>query len=224
MEDELRGIGDMARASGLSVSALRFYDRVGLLMPAAVDPVTGYRRYSADQLGVATLVAGMRRIGMPLAEITTVLEQRGDPAVAGRVLDEHLSRLEDALADARREAQRLRGMVSSGPTVPSTWPTTVASVDVDALELARAMDSVRFAVSDDPGVPELSGVLIEIQDSTVRLVATDRYRLASYEVSARRRTGDRTSAVVPARLLDEARALLDGRGDATIDLSGERIT
>jgi len=41
----MRGIGEVARASGLSVSALRFYDGAGVLVPAEVDPATGYRRY-----------------------------------------------------------------------------------------------------------------------------------------------------------------------------------
>jgi DNA-binding transcriptional MerR regulator len=39
----MRSIGEMARASGLTVSALRFYDGAGVLVPAFVDPETGYR-------------------------------------------------------------------------------------------------------------------------------------------------------------------------------------
>ncbi|WP_156935035.1 MerR family DNA-binding transcriptional regulator [Pseudonocardia spinosispora] len=37
------GIGRVARASGLTVSALRFYDGVGVLNPASSDPHTSYR-------------------------------------------------------------------------------------------------------------------------------------------------------------------------------------
>lgn len=37
----MRSIGEMARDSGLGVSALRFYDRTGVLVPAWVDPVSG---------------------------------------------------------------------------------------------------------------------------------------------------------------------------------------
>jgi DNA-binding transcriptional MerR regulator len=67
VESDLFTIGDLARASGLSVSALRFYDRAGLLVPVRVDPVTGYRWYSADQIRPARIVAGLRRVAMPLA-------------------------------------------------------------------------------------------------------------------------------------------------------------
>lgn len=37
-------IGEFALSTGLSVNALRFYDERGLLVPAEVDPHTGYRR------------------------------------------------------------------------------------------------------------------------------------------------------------------------------------
>jgi hypothetical protein len=41
IDDHLLGIGELSRTSGLSVSALRFYDREGVLAPAEVDPLTG---------------------------------------------------------------------------------------------------------------------------------------------------------------------------------------
>ncbi|MBM9508479.1 MerR family transcriptional regulator [Actinacidiphila acididurans] len=72
MEPELLGIGAFARASRLSPKALRLYDDLGLLRPARVDPVTGYRRYAPDQLEQARLVAWLRRLGMPLARIRRI--------------------------------------------------------------------------------------------------------------------------------------------------------
>ena len=71
---ELLSIGAFASASRLSPKALRLYDELGLLTPARVDPATGYRSYSVTQLDRARLVAWLRRLGMPLAEIRTVCE------------------------------------------------------------------------------------------------------------------------------------------------------
>ncbi len=73
----LMSIGDAARASGLSAKALRLYDETGLLPPAEVDPVTGYRWYAADQLDRARLVARLRLAGMPLARIRVVADLAG---------------------------------------------------------------------------------------------------------------------------------------------------
>ncbi|HET9899371.1 MAG TPA: MerR family transcriptional regulator [Streptosporangiaceae bacterium] len=69
----MRAIGEMARVSGLSVSALRFYDRAGVLVPARVDPVSGYRWYDPGQLEESRLLARLRRAAMPLADIRLAL-------------------------------------------------------------------------------------------------------------------------------------------------------
>lgn len=58
VESEMRSIGEMARDSGLNVSALRFYDGAGVLVPAWVDPVSGYRWYGPEQLEESQLLAG----------------------------------------------------------------------------------------------------------------------------------------------------------------------
>ncbi|MEU3193616.1 MerR family transcriptional regulator [Streptomyces sp. NPDC006992] len=65
-------IGAFAKASRLSPKALRLYDELGLLTPARVDPVTGYRHYAPEQLDRARLVAWLRRLGMPLARIQRI--------------------------------------------------------------------------------------------------------------------------------------------------------
>ncbi|MFF2330099.1 MULTISPECIES: MerR family transcriptional regulator [unclassified Streptomyces] len=71
-------IGAFARASRLSPKALRLYDELGLLTPARVDPVTGYRFYAPEQLDQARLVAWLRRLGMPLARIQHVCALEAD--------------------------------------------------------------------------------------------------------------------------------------------------
>ncbi|MYX95583.1 MerR family transcriptional regulator [Streptomyces sp. SID486] len=77
---ELLTIGTFAKASRLSPKALRLYDELGLLAPARVDPVTGYRLYAPEQLDQARLVAWLRRLGMPLARIRQVCTLEAGPA------------------------------------------------------------------------------------------------------------------------------------------------
>ncbi|QUQ67244.1 MerR family transcriptional regulator [Kutzneria sp. CA-103260] len=71
---ELLTIGAFARLARLSPKALRLYDELRLLPPAHVDPDTGYRWYSPDQLAPARLVAWLRQLDMPLARIRRVLD------------------------------------------------------------------------------------------------------------------------------------------------------
>jgi len=61
--------GEFGAAGRLSPKALRLNAEQGLLRPAEVDPATGYRHYSPDQLPRARLIARLRRLGLPLARI-----------------------------------------------------------------------------------------------------------------------------------------------------------
>lgn len=66
-------IGDFARRCRLPVSTLRYYDKIGLLTPAVVDPGNGYRRYTPDQLATAVLIARLRAVGTAPHDIAAVL-------------------------------------------------------------------------------------------------------------------------------------------------------
>ncbi|MDI5942120.1 DNA polymerase III subunit beta family protein [Micromonospora sp. PTRAS2] len=210
----MRSIGELARASGLTVSALRFYDRSGVLVPALVDPVTGYRWYADDQVLPARLVAGLRRVGMPLAEIAAAVRHRAEPAVVGRLLDAHLRRLEDGLTDARRELSRVRAMIDH-----EEHPMTTRLV-LSRADLAAAIDAVRFAVGTDPELPVLSGVLFDVAADGVRLVATDRHRMAVARVPGAV-DGPVRRLLAPVALVDAVRELLGGStGDGRELLGG----
>ncbi|SCL22656.1 MerR family transcriptional regulator [Micromonospora inyonensis] len=218
MERELLSIGELARASGLTVSALRFYDRGRVLTPAWVDAHTGYRWYTVDQVRTARLVAGLRRVGMPLAGITAAVAV-AEPAMVHGLLDAHLRRLEDGLADARRELSRIRALLDHEETVMTTRLTLPRTA------LAAAFDAVRFAVGDDPQLPQLATVLLDVGPDTLTLVATDRFRLAVAGASAAI-TGPPVRVPVPVDVADRVRELLAAAdtGEASLTLDAEGIT
>lgn len=66
-------IGEFARRSRLSAKALRLYDELGLLPPARVDENSGYRFYESGQLGKARMIAALRQLQVPLAQIKAIL-------------------------------------------------------------------------------------------------------------------------------------------------------
>jgi PPM family protein phosphatase len=112
-------IGAFARATRLSPKALRLYDELGLLRPARVDPVSGYRFYDPAQLDRARLVAWLRRLGMPLARIKVVCELAPDEAA--REVAAYWARVEADTA-ARRDlaallVERLRGTAEEHPAL-----------------------------------------------------------------------------------------------------------
>jgi DNA-binding transcriptional MerR regulator len=68
------GIGAFARVAQVSVRTLHHYDDIGLLPPARVDPQTGYRWYSADQLHRLNRILALRDLGLPLPEVRKVVD------------------------------------------------------------------------------------------------------------------------------------------------------
>ena len=93
-------IGGFARRSRLSVKALRLYDELGVLVPARVDEASGYRYYDVAQLEAARLVAMLRQLELPLAEIKELLAR--DPVDAAERIAAHWREVE-SVHDARRE-------------------------------------------------------------------------------------------------------------------------
>jgi DNA-binding transcriptional MerR regulator len=68
-------IGDVARRTGLSVHALRFYEREGLLLSRHVARGTGgHRRYTPEDVKWLGICMKLRRSGMPLAKIRRFAE------------------------------------------------------------------------------------------------------------------------------------------------------
>jgi DNA-binding transcriptional MerR regulator len=67
-------IGEFARLGDVSVRTLRHYDEIGLLKPAQVDPVSGYRCYSAGQLGRLNRVIALKELGLSLAQARRLLD------------------------------------------------------------------------------------------------------------------------------------------------------
>ena len=92
---DLFSSGEFARRSHLSPKALRIYDDLGLLRPLEVDPSNGYRRYGADQVYIARLIAMLRGIDMSLAEIASLLTAlEAGSEIAVQRLDRHMVELE----------------------------------------------------------------------------------------------------------------------------------
>jgi protein phosphatase len=114
-------IGAFAKASRLSPKALRLYDELGLLPPARVDPLTGYRFYAPEQLDRARLVAWLRRLGMPLVRIRYVCTL--DAAGAAGEVRAYWVQVESDTAARRDLASFLIGHLAQEESVMSTAPS-----------------------------------------------------------------------------------------------------
>jgi DNA-binding transcriptional MerR regulator len=69
-------IGEFARHGRVSVRMLRHYDAIGLLRPAYVDPVTGYRSYEVSQLAELNRLIALKDLGFTLQQVQAILAER----------------------------------------------------------------------------------------------------------------------------------------------------
>ncbi|MFX0581356.1 MerR family transcriptional regulator [Nocardia nepalensis] len=207
--DGLITIGALARACGLTASALRFYDDSGLLVPVRVDEVTGYRYYSEAQVDRGVMIRRLRGIGMPLEIVSEILG--GESARAERLLDEHVAELVRRAREAAVVARVIKEEIGAG-------------VVLSAAVLAAAIEQVRSAAARDRGIPVLAGVLVESDAESVTLTATDRYRLSTRAVVPGGPSGRAWSAVVDAGGLGGIGSWLRGLADVSVRVTeGELV-
>ncbi len=98
-------IGDFARLVGVSVRMLRHYDQLGLLVPARVDPFTGYRYYRTDQLDRANRLVALKDLGFRLEEVAPLLAESVPP---GRLAEMLRARRDELVAQVAGDRQRIR--------------------------------------------------------------------------------------------------------------------
>lgn len=65
-------ISEFSKLSHLTIKALRFYEKEGLLKPASVDEWSGYRYYETFQLGIAAKIKSYRQLDLSIDEIKAV--------------------------------------------------------------------------------------------------------------------------------------------------------
>jgi DNA-binding transcriptional MerR regulator len=102
-------ISDFARLGQVSVRMLRHYDELGLLRPDHVDPWTGYRSYSPEQLHVLNRLVALKDLGFTLDQVRRILLEQVGPEELRGMLRLRRIELED---EARAVSTRLMAVES----------------------------------------------------------------------------------------------------------------
>ncbi|MCK9199130.1 MAG: effector binding domain-containing protein [Bacilli bacterium] len=71
-------IGEFSKLGQVSIRMLRYYDETGILKPAEIDELTGYRNYSVDQIPILNKIRYLRDSGFSISEIIEVLRLNND--------------------------------------------------------------------------------------------------------------------------------------------------
>ena len=104
-------IGEFSKLSRVSIRMLRHYDEIGLLAPSAIDPFTGYRYYSEEQLPEAGRIAALKDVGFGLAAIGELL-RCGDRGALERAMAARLAELRALSAETARRTRMLESYMN----------------------------------------------------------------------------------------------------------------
>ncbi|MFL6088832.1 MAG: DNA polymerase III subunit beta [Aeromicrobium sp.] len=153
----------------------------------------------------------------------------GRALVSGRLLAEIVKSLPAKPVDVSLDGSKVQVLCGSARFTLQTMPVEeyprlpdmpTASGTVKADEFATAVAQASAAAGRDEMLPLLTGVRLELEGSTVSLMATDRFRASLRDLSWHPERGDASAqALIPARVLGETARSLAGSGDVTIAVS-----
>jgi DNA-binding transcriptional MerR regulator len=116
MADRSMRIGQFADEAGVSVDAVRFYERRGVLHPAPRTP-SGYRTFDRHDLDRVLLARQLQRLGLTLEEVVDALAAHDvDDATCESErwrLEQVESRIEAQMASLRRTRRQIRGVLAA---------------------------------------------------------------------------------------------------------------
>ncbi|WP_419180430.1 MerR family transcriptional regulator [Bacillus mobilis] len=72
---KLFSIGEVAKIKGITIKALRYYHKMGILIPKHVEESTGYRYYSIDQFIHIDIIKSCRELNTSIVELQEIFKE-----------------------------------------------------------------------------------------------------------------------------------------------------
>ena len=113
-------IGELARRSGMASTALRYYEKAGLL-PASQRSSSGYRTYHPDAVSRLAFIRAAQAVGLSLAEIREVIGIRDAGAAPCahvlQLIEKHRAEVRSRIRELQRLERDLDQLASQGAGV-----------------------------------------------------------------------------------------------------------
>ena len=162
-------------------------------------------------------------------EIVAQVETSGRALVSGRLMSDITSKLPNAPIEMSLDANKVLVKCGSAKFTLLTMPVEEypnlpelpeAAGTVTGEDFESAVNQVVVAASKEDSTPQLNGILLETEDKTITMMATDRYRIAKRDLTWRAdaSTGS-SSSLVMAKTLREVSKSFANQGDITIAIN-----
>ncbi len=126
-------VGEFSRLAQVSRRLLRYYDEVGLLNPAHIDPLTGYRYYNAEQLAHLNRILVLKDLGLSLAQIRGTMQTTLSAEEMQGMLLLKKSEIERRLQNDLRRIRNIEARLQSIRDTEADRPLNVVIKEIPAL-------------------------------------------------------------------------------------------
>lgn len=139
-QKNLFSIGEVSKLFHISVSSLRHYESIGLLMPEYISPDSGYRYYGTEQFEILNTIRYLRVLDMPLSEIEDFLKNKDISHIEEKLLQQ-----KQAVLKKQQELQRIEQKINHR----LNWLLDAQNTPLDTVSLIE-LPSCRVVWVDDP--------------------------------------------------------------------------
>ena len=105
MEEGLYSIGEVSKIKEITVKTLRYYHKIGILIPKFIDENTGYRYYSIDQFIYIDIIKGFRALGTSIVELQEIFGECD--------MDKLLDFLDEKRYEAEENINKMKNIISN---------------------------------------------------------------------------------------------------------------
>lgn len=130
-------VSELARASGVTPDAVRYYSRKGLLSPQR-NSANGYRQFAESDLKRLRFIKQAQALGFSLSDIAIILAQarrKKSPCPTVRtIIQRHIEQAGRELEELMLLRDRMKAAVAKWSRIPDSYP--------DGDEVCRLIESV----------------------------------------------------------------------------------
>ena len=204
-------IGEIAHSTGVSRRMLRHWEEAGLIVPAATDEHTGYRRYALGQVSRIRTIAALRSLDFGLDDIRDLL---GPQLTEQRLLELLKSREGDLAAQVEAASARLSEVRRRLHAIQRGHEKIMSTIELGPLHTLR-LGSLQATVSDESEIgTAVLDLLLRLRASLADRGQHDADIVVTYDGSA-----DENSITITAgtAIAEEG---IDASGFTTVEVLG----
>ncbi|MGL6173099.1 MAG: MerR family transcriptional regulator [Cellulosilyticaceae bacterium] len=189
----LLSIGEVSQITHLTIQTLRHYHRIGLLVPKYIDPQSGYRYYSLDQLVYIDIIKTCKSLGTSLADLKQLFEEKDMHTLLSFLQTQKQAALDTMTSlqetitniDHISEAIHHSAHILSDPTIqtkhlPERWAVTLPCNNVSNLNVLIDYSKVNELIKQNNYIPDIESGTIYTINNLYEIVPTHVFGTIKY--------------------------------------------